>query len=159
MELADNIQGFLSELDEKSRAIIWRLWINNHADINELSRAAGLKNHMDVLLRIREIINPIAISFFGREVMEFIPQRIDPWTGEKVLFNWWVNKEILNSSDNKRPFVDLFNNEEEIEVIVEIVEDAVLLPVEVKIKNGFLDIKIKKVKKNYVNERELTGAN
>jgi hypothetical protein len=43
---------------------------------------------MDILLKIREIINPTAEKIIGYPILSFESLKVDRETGEKVTFSW-----------------------------------------------------------------------
>ncbi len=78
------------ELDPQSREIVDYLWANQHATINELADLIEAPTHMDVLLKIRGIINPTAERVIGSALLAFHRRQVDWVNGEPVLFSWWV---------------------------------------------------------------------
>ena len=158
-------------VDEKSRQIITYLLKERHAGIRELTNLICASSDMEVLIRIREIINPKAREVIGEPIITFERSKIDPLTGEKIMFSWWINEELANSAhadyvevmDEKnllRVIASLPPQEEKVEVKV---EDSLLVisgkeyykevplfcHVEKKadktLKNGVLEVKLSKV--------------
>jgi len=80
----------LSELDPKSRAIVKYFIPRRHASLHELASAAGLRNHMEALRCVREIINPLARRLAGKELLTLKRVATDPLTGETVTYHWWL---------------------------------------------------------------------
>ena len=56
---------------------------------------------MHVLLRIRDTINPVAERIIGNPLLLFERSKIDPDTGEQVLFRWWM---VSPKESVQRPF-------------------------------------------------------
>jgi HSP20 family molecular chaperone IbpA len=101
--------------------MVWYLWEQKHAKIEELRRVLGESSHMNVLVRIRETINPTARKIVGRPILVFEKARIDRSSGERILHSWW-----LSGDSEKRPIegerlVDIFDEGDHILVIVELV--------------------------------------
>ena len=139
-----DLSHVLDVVDEKSRQILWYLWWHRHAEIGELTQITGASSDMEVLSRIRQVINPAAQEVLGREVMKFETSRIDPVTGEKVLFSWWLKESSLG--ERREPLVDVFVENDHITIIaqlpapMELAKEAV-----VENKDGILRVKIRKL--------------
>ena len=161
-------------LDEKSREILWHLWWHRHAQLDELAELIGASTDMEVLLRLREVINPVAERILGKPILEFNESRVDPITGEKVLFSWWLGLDKLTTGlegegqplagGRSGPLVDLFDEKDHIMIIAELPPSVRLRPeglkrspeaqrrrpeglakeAEVAYKNGILKIKLAK---------------
>jgi len=71
-------------LDTDSEKLVWHLWQKRHARIDELAEIIGAPTHMDVLLKIKEIINPVAEKIMGNPILTFKEREIDPESGEGV---------------------------------------------------------------------------
>ncbi len=84
------IEKLVPHLDADAESIIRFLWDRRHATIRELAEHARMPSHMDILLKIREVINPLAEELFGFPLLTFASVRHDPFTGEDVSFSWWV---------------------------------------------------------------------
>ena len=84
------IESLLPHLDADAERIALFLWERRHATIRELAEHARMPSHMDILLKIREVINPIAEEFFGFPLLVFAQARRDTFTGEDVPYSWWI---------------------------------------------------------------------
>jgi len=159
-------------VDEKSRQIITYLLKERHAGIRELTNLICASSDMEVLIRIREIINPKAREVIGEPIITFERSKIDPLTGEKIVFSWWMTEELANSAHDDE-LVDVMDEKNLLRVIASLppqeenvdvkVEDSLLIisgkeyykevplfcPVEKKadktINNGVLEVKLNKV--------------
>jgi len=109
----------LDLLDDKSRCILWYLWWNRHASVSELAKVAGFRFDTDVLLRMNGVINLTSREVAGRDIVTFQESRVDPVTGEKVLFSWWLDDESASGLRTPPP-VDLFDEDGHIVVIVQL---------------------------------------
>ncbi len=146
-----NLKLFLDILDEKSRKIFWYFRYHGHVRLTELTKLIGASNDMEVLNRLREVINPTAIRIFGKPVLEFCESRVDPVTGKKVLFNWWLlefseDHQSL-TGEEVTPLVDLFDEEDQI-VIVSEVSPSITVSNKVKVeqRHGILSIRLDKIR-------------
>jgi HSP20 family molecular chaperone IbpA len=86
--------------------------------------------HMDVLFKIREIINPMAEKITGCPILSFERSKVDWVTGEKVTFCWWLNGQP--TSERQEPLLDIFDEGAVLIVYLElfgIVEDKLKLRV------------------------------
>ncbi|MBU4502837.1 MAG: Hsp20/alpha crystallin family protein [Nanoarchaeota archaeon] len=166
-------EEFLKALDEKNRAIVMYVWRSRHAKIRDLSKLINAENDAYILTKIREIINPLAKNILGKPILCFEESKIDPVTGNKILFSWWLNEgielikkkealDIFDEKDKLRIVTELPNLNEE-DIIVSIENDGIIISannyyqrvplfcaVEKKIektyKNGILEISLKKLR-------------
>ena len=97
MNISQKITPLLVSLDEKSRQVITYLLRERHAGIRELSNLIGASSDMEVLMRIREVINPKAREVTGKPIIAFERSKIDSLTGEKIVFSWWMDEELASS--------------------------------------------------------------
>ena len=104
------IERLAPHLDTEAESIVRFLWDRRHATIRELSEHARMPSHMDVLLKIREVINPVAEELLGFPLLFFAPVRHDTFAGENVFYSWWI---LGAGGDNEvqRPaiLVDIFD--------------------------------------------------
>ena len=135
----------LQVLDEKSRAMLWHLWWQRHADISELRELIDAASDFDVLYRLKEVINEQAQRLWGRPIVSFEQARIDSLNGEKVLFSWWfLGEENISVSDGNNPLVDLFNEKDSISIIAQVPTSVDSAHHEFCYKNGILKISLEK---------------
>jgi len=131
------MHSLMKAVDEKSRQIITYLLRERHAGIRKLANLISASSDMEVLIRIREIINPKAREVIGESLITFERSKIDPLTGEKVVFSWWLKEELMNSIYDDK-LLDIFDEKNVLRVI------ASLPPqeenIEVKVKDDFLII-------------------
>jgi len=135
-------------LDVKSRQILWYLWWNRHAEIGELAQLTRAESDMEILSRIKQVINPAAQGVLGKEIVRFENSKIDPVTDERVLFSWWLEEDLLRGK-RVEPLVDIFEENNHIAIIaqlpalLELSKDA-----QVACKDSVVKVKIAKVKAN-----------
>ena len=86
----ETLNKMVTELDADSKEILWFLYEHRHARIDTLAKLIEAPTHMDILLKIREIINPTAEKIIGYPILSFESSKVDRETGEKVLFSWWL---------------------------------------------------------------------
>ena len=116
----ETIQRIADQLDSDGREILWYLWENDHARINRLADVIKAWNHMQVLLVIKETINPIAEKLLGCPILTFERKKIDSETGEIITFSWWLIGKKEKFLLNEERLVDIFDEGEEIRVIMEV---------------------------------------
>lgn len=148
---SDRLNGFLNKLDEKSRKIYWHFRCHGHAKLAELTELIGAEADMEVLYRIREIINPAAIESFGEPLLEFSESRVDRNTGHKIPFHWWLTNimeaDPYFAEECTKPLVDIFDEEDQIIIVSEISPSiAVSDRVKMEQRNGILYIRLKKLR-------------
>ena len=116
----DTIEKIAVELDSDGRDILWYLWENRHARIDQLAELVDAPSHMHVLLNIRETINPVAEKVVGCPILSFERSKIDPETGEKVLFSWWLIGQHEKRTQSEDRLLDIFDEGSYIQVIMEV---------------------------------------
>ncbi|MDI6708878.1 MAG: Hsp20/alpha crystallin family protein, partial [Candidatus Thermoplasmatota archaeon] len=153
---------FMKELDEKSREIVWYLLRNGHANIRELAEITNARTDNEVLVRVRELINPKSKEVFGKEIMKFEEAKINSVTGEKILFSWWLTENIL-PLERAPTLLDVFDENSRIKIVAElprVKEDDIKIDIAHQIltisTNGYqktipLFCKVKKIEKTYRN--------
>ncbi len=172
MSSLNKMNLLLRTLDETSQLIITYLLEKRHARIRDITSLINASSDMEVLVRIKEVINPKARAVIGEPILTFERSKIDPLTGEKFAFNWWI-KEGLATNVHDNELVDVMDEKNLLRVITSLppqeenvdvkVEDSLLIisgkeyhkevplfcPVEKKacktITNGVLEVKLNKV--------------
>lgn len=144
-ERGGKVNVLMRTVDEKSRQIIGYFLRERHAEIRSLANLIYAPSDMDVLIRIREVINPRAQKIMGEPLITFEKSKIDPLTGEKITFSWWLKEELIEDVHHER-LLDVFDEEDCLRVVT-------CLPpqeraVNVEVKNNFLII----FGKRYYNE-------
>lgn len=126
----DKIRG---ELDPESQAILIHLWHNRHAPIDELASLCEASSHMDVLLKIRDIINPTAERVLGYSILTFEKSRTDEITGKRVTFSWWLTGRKVVEEKKRKSLVDIFDEGDYLNIVMELPgarEEDILVGVE-----------------------------
>jgi len=169
---AKKVNTLMRTVDEKSRQIITCLLRERHAGIRKLADLICASSDMQVLTRIREVINPKAQEIMGEPLITFEKSRIDPLTGEKITFSWWLKEELMESLHYER-LLDVFDEKyglrvvaclppQERDVSVEVKDDSLVIsgkdyhrevplfcPVERMVKktinNGILEVQLNKI--------------
>ncbi len=116
------IERISAQLDSDSQNILWYLWERRYAKIDELAELVGAPNHMHVLLKIRETINPIAEKTIGCPVTLFERSKVDLETGEAILFSWWLAGQPDEPASTEERLLDIFDEGSYIQVIIEVRE-------------------------------------
>jgi len=115
LETLDNIAA---QLDAGSKEILWFLYENRHARIDTLAKLIEVPVYMDVLLKIREIINPTAEKIIGYPILSFESSRVDWETGENVTFSWWLAGQPHR--ERREPLLDIFDEDADLVVYLEV---------------------------------------
>ena len=145
----NDIEKIATELDSDSQAILFHIWEVRHATIQELAKLYDAPNHMEVLHRIRDNINPISERVLGFPILVFERSKVDPVTGyvhnqrnlvnaykrskfnpaegEKVLFSWWIIGDTRLAGgqgeaekESVGPLIDVFDEEDHIVFVMEL---------------------------------------
>jgi len=80
----------IDRLDPESQSVVGYLRQYKHATIDELVDLCDASTDMNVLAKIKEVINPLAERVIGRPLLSFETSKVDLETGEKFLFSWWI---------------------------------------------------------------------
>jgi hypothetical protein len=127
---AGDLSRLLEVLDEKSQAMLWHLWCHRHAE---------------VLHRLKRVINKQAERLWGKPIVGFEESRIDPLSGEKVLFSWWfLDEEDAFMADSTKALMDIFNEKDAVIVIARLPYPVEPSHSDIQFKNGILKIRLKK---------------
>lgn len=142
----ERLVQLLKSLDEKSRAILWHLWWRRHAEISELRNIFDTFDDFEVLYRLKEVINGRSQELWGRPIVSFEQSKIDPLTGEKILFSWWYmdGEDVVVSSADSSRLMDVFNEKDSVIIIAHLTSLVNLNEPDIQFKNGILKIKFKK---------------
>lgn len=117
-ELNQKFPELMEILDEKSKALFWHIWRNRHAQIRELSNLIKAPNDVYTLSRLKEVINEKAEKVLGKQILKFKESKIDPLTGEKILFSWWLNEECFDLKEKDKELIDIFDERERLRIIM-----------------------------------------
>jgi len=118
------IAGLAAGLEPDAAAILWHVWHDHHATIDDLARLIDADCHSDVLLKIKAQINPMAVEQLGCPILMFSPVDVDPRSGQPVPFSWWIaGRRKEKRRKDKRPEsprVDVFDEDTHVDVVVEL---------------------------------------
>ena len=117
MSTLKKLDILLNTLDEKSRDITIYLLKERHAGIRQLTNLICASSDMEVLIKIREIINPESQKIIGKPIITFLSSKIDFSTGEKIMFSWWADED-LSSSAQTEELVDVIDEKNLLRVVV-----------------------------------------
>jgi hypothetical protein len=138
---------FLGNLDEKSRAILYYLWWHRHATIGELRKTVDVSDDYEVLYRLKEVINQKSRDIWGKPAVIFEQVRIDPDSGEKILFSWWyLENEGTPPLNSSGVLMDIFSEKENVTIIAQLPDSIDILNPEIHYNNGILKVVFKKDK-------------
>ncbi len=150
----EQIDKVIKELDPESQNILGFVWQNRHAAINELASLYKAPNHMDVLHRVRNIVNATAEKVIGFPVLVFERSKIDETTGKKVMFSWWIIGGDKLKKDEGQALLDIFDERDYLNIIMELKgaqEEDILLGVD----GDKLTVSCKTPETNYYEEVSL----
>ena len=149
----EKINRIADELDPQSRTVLIHIWENGHAKIEELAELIEASNHMDVLLKIKERINPTAQKLIGSSILSFEESKIDLQTGNKILFSWWIVGQ-RERKEEKKVLLDIFDEGDYLNIIMELpgvkTEDILF-----KLEDGKITISASSINKKYHEEIDL----
>ena len=116
----ETIEKIAAQLDSDGQDILWYLWEQRHARIDQLADLIHAPNHMHVLLKIRETINPVADKVIGCPILSFERSKVDAETGEVVFFSWWMMGQQEKCAYSEDRLLDIFDEGNYIQVIMEV---------------------------------------
>jgi HSP20 family molecular chaperone IbpA len=120
----EQVRELAATVAPRGARILWYLWERRHADIEELTRLVGAPPDLDILALLDEEINVNACRLFGRPMLVFKEQAIDPTNGRRVFFRWWLERtdEVADAPpvtlDSASPFVDIHDEGETLLVVI-----------------------------------------
>lgn len=114
------INKIMMDVDRESQKILSYLWQKKHANIHELSSLYDASNHMDLLFKIREVINPTAERVLGYSILSFEQAKKDDETGKIVTFSWWILGRRESGVKKGKPIFDVFDEGDYFAVIAEL---------------------------------------
>ena len=114
----ETLNKVTTELDAASKKILWFLYEQRHARINTLAELTKAPTHMDILLKIKDTINPTAEKIIGYPILSFETSKVDLETGENVTFSWWLAGQPKRTE--REPLLDIFDENGNIVVYLEL---------------------------------------
>lgn len=112
-----------AELDGEGRAMLNHLWEKGHATTGELAELVEASNPVEVLLLIREAINPTAERKLGCPLVVF----------DKGSLSWrLIKRKGRWEQGSQEPFLDILDEGDHLDVLMELVgvrEEDILLGV------------------------------
>jgi len=150
----DGIRQVLEQLDSDSQEILGFLWRKKHANIDELASLCPTLNHMDILSKIRGIINPTAERLLGCSLLTFERSKKDDQTGKITTYSWWVTGKIQPKEEFEKPIVDIFDDVDYLSLVTELpgvkAEDILF-----KLESKKIAISASSISKKYHQEIDL----
>ena len=129
----ETLTTLAAKLDPLAAHLLWHVWRNGYANLEELVQLIGADSHSEVLLKIKSDINPTAEQLLGAPILDFRKRSTDTATGKTVLFSWWIagRKEkgvrtlLCARKKGPDPFfsptpIDLFDEDDHVDVVVEL---------------------------------------
>lgn len=140
------ITDFFKGLDEKSRSILMYLGENGYATLEEMSAATN-STHFEVLYRLKEVIIPESVNQFGKPLVTFMESGIEPLTGERILFSWWLDDGFLKETGQ----IEVTEEDDAIIVTMELAGSDLprSMRASASCKHGILEILVKKGGKSH----------
>ncbi len=140
------ITDFFKGLDKTSRSIIMYLGEKGYATLEEMSAATN-SSHFEVLHRLKEVIIPESVNQFGKPLVTFMESGIDPLTGERILFSWWLNDRFLPETRQ----IEVTEDDDAIIVTMELAGSDLprSMRASATCKHGILEIRVNKGGKSH----------
>ena len=114
------IERIASSLDEDSGTLLWYVWHQHHVGIGELAEVIGAASHDEVLVKIRERINPAAVKLLGCDILVFRHRWRAPSTTEPISFHWWIAGRRKCAPAAPAVPVDVFEESDHIDVVADL---------------------------------------
>lgn len=154
---AKDIAEIARLVDRSSARMLWHVWKNRYAKLDELKALLAETSHMAVLSRIRQEINPAAQCVLGRPVLVFEQSRIDHETGEHVLHGWWLNEEPVGDVASADEFVDVLDEGDHFLLILEL-GGAEEDDIRVQTRDGLFSVSVDTAENRYYQETLLPAG-
>jgi hypothetical protein len=118
----EKIEKICEILDTDSQDILLFIWQNRHVTIDELANIYDAPSHMDILHKIKDVINPASQKIIGFPVLTFRNNCIDELTGKKIQFSWWIigGDKLKENKNQLSSLLDIFDEENSITIIMEL---------------------------------------
>ncbi len=114
----DQVRELAATAGTPGARVLWHLWQESHADIEELAALVDAPTHMDVLTLLREGINEPACRLLGGPVLVFKERAFDPDTGRTICFQWWLERdEEAGEQSSVQPQVEIHDEGEALLVV------------------------------------------
>lgn len=152
----ETIDKISLDLEPASKRILNHLWGKRHARIDELADLIDAPSHMDVLVKIKEAINPSAQKTIGGPILVFERHKVDKETGEKVLYSWWLAGRKKKPEEIAREvLLDVFDEGDHVNIIMELF-DVPEESISVEVKGDIVTISAKSPERRYHEEIPLS---
>jgi HSP20 family molecular chaperone IbpA len=116
---ATDVELVAAELTPASAALLRHVWRRERACITELAEVYEAPSDMDVLIRIREEINPVAEELTGYPILVFrVSARAEGGAGELVPFSWWINGRA-SGKRHAGPLFDVFDEADHLDLVID----------------------------------------
>lgn len=79
-----------SEMDGLGEQLLWHFWERRHATIDELIALGVADDPMEIIRKIKEVINPLAEELIGFPLFVFCEEKVDAATKKAVKNSWWL---------------------------------------------------------------------
>lgn len=110
------LDRLMASVDAKSQLMMEYFLRNRYAGIRGLADLIHADSDMEVLMRVREVINPKAQEILGFPFLNFEHSKIDPLTGKKIAFSWWIAEKLDRFIEDDE-ILDVFNEKDWIRVV------------------------------------------
>lgn len=115
------VAGELDDEGREGRAILSHLWGKGAATTQELAKLIGAPSPLDVLLSIRERINPAAERILGCPLVVFDPESANNDTGKKGPLGWrLIKRKGRWEQEPLVPFLDVLDEGSRLDVFIEL---------------------------------------
>lgn len=120
----DQVQELAAAVGPQGARVLWHLWRQRHAGIEELADLIDARSHMDVLTLIREGINEPARHLLGGPALSFKECALDRSSGHSVCFHWWLERAddtgdpVPEAPELPEPLVEIHDEGEALLVVV-----------------------------------------
>lgn len=117
----DQVRDLAATAGAPGARVLWHLWQERHADIEELAALVDAPTHTDVLTLLREGINAPACRLLGGPVLVFKERAFDPDTGRTICFQWWLERaEEAGEPVSAQPLVEIHDEGDALLVVATI---------------------------------------
>ena len=121
LEVTDRaIERVAAAVDRDCAALLWYVWHQGHAGIDELAELIDAPSHDDVLAKIHRTINPAAEKLLACNILVFRHCWKADGNSEPVNAHWWIAGRRKAVSSTRAVGANVFAEPDHVDVVAEL---------------------------------------
>lgn len=114
------IERVASAVDQDGGMLLWYVWHQRHAGTDELAELIDAPSQRDVLVKIRETINPAAVKLLGCNILVFRHRWKECGNFEPINSRWWIAGKRRTVSTTSVARVSVFEEPDHVDVVTDL---------------------------------------